>query len=212
MRLVESAREGFSEPVVEVWRDDEFVGQVYWDEEGEVAVVNIYPDEAGDVIDVELGELLGALEMAERIVTPEEFQSDLLIGEPGGDASGGAEDWSDEHPSTLALVGEFDPQAAHRSEDGEGFFPRPVAQEFIRRCDELDLAVVEMEGFDLEENILKPRPNLNLVVRVPDVSEWAIFRPAANATAFDTLTDWPVRSSLVVAFVVQQPDGETFVA
>ncbi len=36
MRLVETDREGFDEPVVELWRDDEFVGMVFWD--GDTAV------------------------------------------------------------------------------------------------------------------------------------------------------------------------------
>ena len=216
MRIVESEREGFDEPVVELWRDDEFIGMVFWD--GDVAVVQIYPDDDGDVFDLEVGELAQVLEMAERIVTPEEYLDELTVGmledqdEQEADDELDDEDWSGEHPATLELVGEFDPRAAHRSSDGEGFFPRDVALEFIRRCDELDLAVAEMEGFDLERNILKPRPNLNLTVRVPGVADWSTFRAAANAMALDTLTGWPVRSSLVVAFVVQQPDGDSFVA
>ena len=69
-----------------------------------------------------------------------------------------------------------------------------------------------MEGFDLEANLLKPRPNLSLTVRVPGVADWSTFRAAANAMALDTLSGWPTRSSLVIAFVVQQPDGESIVA
>ena len=41
---------------------------------------------------------------------------------------------------------------------------------------------------------------------------WSEFRTYANATAADTLRIWPSRSSLVVAFVIQQPDAETIVA
>ena len=208
MRIVESEREGFDEPVVELWRDDEFVGMVFWD--GDVAVAQVYPDAAGDVFDLDLGELVQVLEMAERIVTPEEFLVDLGVAERESDVDGD-EDWSGEHPATVELVGEFDPQAAHRTTDGEGFFPRDVAVEFIRRCEELDLAITEMEGFDLEANVLKPRPNLSLTVRVPGVSDWSTFRAAANAMALDTMASWPQRSSLVIAFVVQQPDGESFV-
>ena len=210
MRIVESEREGFDEPVVELWRDDEFVGMVFWD--GDVAVVQVYPDGDGDVFDLDLGELVQVLEMAERIVTPEEMLEGM--GAEGFVVTEGEEeeDWSGEHPATLELVGEFDPQAAHRTADGEGFFPRAVAVEFIRRCDELGLAVAEMEGFDLEGNILKPRPNLTLTVRVPGVGDWSTFRAAANAMAMDTLSGWPQRSTLVIAFVVQQPDGESFVA
>ncbi len=209
MRIVESEREGFDEPVVELWRDDEFIGMVFWD--GDVAVAQVYQDGDGDVFDLDLGELVQVLEMAERIVTPEEFLEDLgLAVSDQGEAD--EADWSDEHPATIELVNEFDPQAVHRTPDGEGFFPRAVAESFIRRCEELDLAVAEMEGFDLEGNILKPRPNLTMTIQVPGVTDWATFRAAANAMAADTLSGWPPRSSLVIAFVVQQPDGESIVA
>jgi hypothetical protein len=33
----------------------------------------------------------------------------------------------------------------------------------------------------------------------------------ANETASITLGNWPKRASMVVAFVIQQPDGETIV-
>ena len=82
----------------------------------------------------------------------------------------------------------------------------------LQNCDELDLAVVEIEGFDYDGLVLKPRPQLILGVSLPGMDNWQVFRPAANALAQDTLSDWPSRSTLVVAFVVQQPDGETFVA
>lgn len=210
LRIVESERDDFEEPVVEIWRDDDFVGMVFWDED--VAVVQIYPDTGGDVYDLELGDLFRVMELAEAIVTPEEFRTaDDDVGGiefDGGDEQG----WEDEHPATIALVNEFDPQAAHRSADGEGFFPADVAFDFITRCDELDLAVVEMEGFDFEGRVLKPRPQLVLNVSLPGMDSWEVFRPAANALARSTLDEWPTRATLVVAFVVQQPDGETFVA
>jgi hypothetical protein len=217
LRIVESERDGFDGPIVELWRDDEFVGMVFWDEDA--TIVQIYPDEDGDVKDLEARELMRVLDIAERIVSPvadEEEFSDLRAAFGGsvvsGDAPADDDEWGDEHPSTLTLVGEFDPQAVHRTEDGEGFFPKDVADEFIRRCDELDLAVVEMEGFDLEGRSLIPRPNMSLIVRVEGDTDWSVFRATANGRALDTLQEWPSRSSLVVAFVVQQPDGETFVA
>ena len=209
MRIVESEREGFDEPVVELWRDDEFIGMVFWD--GDVAVAQIYPEGGGDVFDLDLGELVQILEMAERIVTPEEYLDDIGLTAAVEDDTDD-EDWSGEHPATLELVNEFDPKAVHRTPDGEGFFPRAVAEDFISRCEELDLAVAEMEAFDLESNILKPRPNLTMTIQVPGVADWSTFRAAANAMAADTLAGWPHRSTLVIAFVVQQPDGESFVA
>ena len=214
MRIVESDREGFDEPVVEIWRDSEFIGMVFWDDE--LAIAQIFPDADGDVYDLDLGELFRVLGLAEAIVTPEEFRTDG-DGFGGSDSGieppeGGDDGWDDEDPATVALVTEFDPQAVHRSADGEGFFSRQVAFEFISRCGELDLAVVEMEGFDLDGAVLKPRPQLVLGVSLPGMNNWQVFGPAANAFVRDTLSDWPRRSSLVVAFVVQQPDGETFVA
>ncbi len=214
LRILESKRDGFDGPIVELWRDDEFVGMVFWDEDA--AIVQIYPDDDGDVKDLDARELMRVLDMAERIVSPdagdEEFAD--LRAEFGGSVVSGddREGWDNEHPATLSLVGEFDPQAVHRTDDGEGFFPRDVADAFIRRCDELDLAVVEMEAFDLDGASLIPRPNMNVVIRVQGETEWNVFRPAANARALDALHEWPSRESLVVAFVVQQPDGETFVA
>ncbi len=216
LRIVESERDGFDGPIVELWRDDEFVGMVFWDEDA--TIVQIYPDDDGDVKDLEVRELMRVLDMAERIVSPaaddEEF-ADLRATFGGSvvtDDAGGADGWDDEHPSTVTLVGEFDPRAVHRTEDGEGFFQKDVADEFIRRCDELDLAVVEMEAFDLEGRSLIPRPNMDVLIRVQGETDWSVFRSTANGRALDSLHEWPSRSSLVVAFVVQQPDGETFVA
>lgn len=210
MRITETDREDFDEPVVELWRDDEFIGMVFWDED--TAVVQIYPDDDGDVKDLDARELIRVIDLAERIVSPvvaddEEFAD--LRSSLGAAVDGG---WDDEDPATMTLVEEFDPLVAHRTDDGEGFFTRPVGQEFIRRCDELGLAVVEMEAFDLEGSTLIPRPNLSFTARADGVSDWNVFQPAANVRAVDTLTDWPSRPSLVVSFVVQQPDGETFVA
>ena len=67
LRIVETEREDFDGPIVELWRDDDFVGMVFWD--GEAAVVQIYPDEDGDVHDLEIRELLQTLDTAERMRT-----------------------------------------------------------------------------------------------------------------------------------------------
>jgi len=214
MRIVETEREEFDEPVVELWRDDEFVGMVFWDDD--TAIVQIYVDEDGDVKDIDARDLIRVLDIAEQIVSPIEHDEALAglraelqgVGEDEED-----EEWGDEHPSTVALVDEFDPQATHRSEDGEGFFSKTIATEFVTRCDQLDLAVVEMEAFDLEGESLIPRPNLSLTIRVEDGTiDWDGFRAAANVRVADALADWPSRATLVISFVVQQPDGETFVA
>ena len=215
LRIVETDREGFDEPVVEIWMENEFVGMVFWD--GSATVVQIYPAGDDDVHDLEVRDLFRVLEMAERIVDPLAFdQVDGLIQVGGSRAQtkreDEAEDWSDEDPATVDLLSEFDPLAAFRSEDGEGFFRRDVALNFVRRCQELRLAVVEMEAFDLVGEELKARPGLELVVGPQPVMSPTEFQAHANATALDHLDGWPRRESLVVAFVVQQLDGETIVA
>ena len=214
LRIVETDREDFDEPVVEIWMENEFVGMVFWD--GTATVVQIYPAGDDDVHDLEVRDLFRVLEMAERIVDPLAFdQVDGLI-QVGARAQSKREDegddWSEEDPATVELLSEFDPLAALRSEDGEGFFPRDVALSFVRRCQELRLAVVEMEAFDLVGGELKARPGLELVVQPQPVMSPAEFQTHANATALDHLDGWPRRESLVVAFVVQQLDGETIVA
>lgn len=210
LRIVETDREGFDEPVVELWRDDEFVGMVFWD--GEATVVQVYPAATGDVHDLDLRDLLRVLDTAERIVDPFAMDADDGLEELRRSVAEPADRWEDEDPTTLELVEEFDPQAVHRSEEGEGYFPGSIAPSFITRCEELGLAVVEMEGFDWDGRALSARPGLELMVRPETTMSWAEFRSYANARAADTLNDWPTRESLVVAFVVQQPDGETFVA
>lgn len=218
MRILETEREGFDEPVVELWRDDEFIGMVFWDDEA--TVVQIYADEDGDVKDLELRELIRVLDLAEQIVSPDfddEFADirGALRHIEGGEVSGGdvvQGPWDDEDPAVAALLGEFDPNAAHRTEDGEGFFPLESAKAFIARSDELGLAVVEMEGFDLEMGRLIERPNQSMLTRVDNPTGWDVFRPAANARAAEVLESWHARDTLVIAFVIQLPNGDTIVA
>jgi hypothetical protein len=215
IRIVETEREDFDEPVVELWMENEFVGMVFWD--GAATVVQIYPAADDDVHDLEVRELFRVLEMAERIVDPMAFDQVEGLVQVGGVRAQAkreetADDWSEEDPATVELLLEFDPLAAFRSEDGEGFFPRDVALRFVRRCQDLRLAVVEMEGFDLVAGELKARPGLELVVGPQPVMSASEFQAHANATALDHLDGWPRRDSLVVAFVVQQLDGETIVA
>ncbi len=141
IRIVETEREDFDEPVVELWMDKEFVGMVFWD--GSSTIVQIYPAGDEDVHDLEMRDLFRALEMAERIVDPLAFdQVEGLVQLGGGRAQAKREepedDWSEEDPSTVELLSEFDPLAAFRSEDGEGFFPKDVAERFVRRCLRID--------------------------------------------------------------------------
>jgi len=207
IRLAETERDDFDGTIVEFWREDDFIGMVFWD--GESPIVQIYPDADGEVQDLDVFELQQLLDTAVRMVDPhgdEDFaELKAAVAEVTGDDAG-------IHPATADLLEEFDPQAVFRTDDGEGFFPKNVAEAFIMKCEELDLAAVEMEGFDLEGSTLIPRPKLDLQVTPQSVMTWSEFRTFANITAQDTLRIWPNRDSFVVAFVIQQPDTETIVA
>jgi len=198
LRIVETERAGFDQTVVELWRGEEFVGMVFWD--GSASVVQIYP--AGDdVHDLEMNDLLRVLDTAQRMVDPFAYEQAEGVVQLDG-----------EDPATTALTAEFDPQAVHRTEDGEGFFPVGAAPAFIDRCEELGLAVVEMEGFDLVSGELKGRPGLTLMVRPEEgTTSFSEFVSYANDLVRTQLSNWPQRDSMVIAFVIQQPDGETIV-
>jgi hypothetical protein len=211
LRIVETDRPEFDEPVVELWRDDEFVGMVFWD--GEETIAQIYPDRDGDVHDLEVNDLLRVLDTAMRIVAPEEALED-----DDGDylqafnASVVEGEWDEEDPATAAFASEFDSRVVYRTDDGEGFFDRATAIEIVERCNELDLAVVELDGFDLEGATLIPRPELGVAISAPPGMDWRVQRAAANAQVAESLEGWPDRQTLVAAFAIQQPDGETFIA
>jgi hypothetical protein len=212
IQMVETERDDFDGTIVELWRGDDFIGMVFWD--GEAPIVQIYADGDGDVQDLDVREIQQLLDTALQIVDPGAFDDDFAaLKEAVAEAvDETADETSELHPTTASLLGEFDERAVYRTDDGEGFFRRGDAEGFIEKCEELDLAVVEMEGFDLEGEKLSPRPNLNLIVTPQKVMTWSEFRTFANATAADTLRLWPSRESLVIAFVIQQPDSETIVA
>jgi hypothetical protein len=211
LRIVETDRPDFEEPVVELWREDDFVGMVFWD--GEESIVQIYPDSDGDVHDIEVEDLLRVLDLAIRIVTPAdqlgEDEGDYLAGF-NATAPEGA--WDDEDPATRALTDEFDDRVVLRTEDGEGFFDRDVALEMLSRCEELGLAIIEAAAFDLEGAVLIPRPEMGVAIAAPGGLDWGVRRAAANAQIRAALEAWPSRPTLVAAFVIQQSDGESFVA
>lgn len=204
--FVETDRDDFDGPIVEFWRGDDFVGMVFFD--GEDTIVQFYPDGDGDVQDLPVAELQALLDTAMRIVDPDALEEDLGALR----AAAGSHDWDEDHPATTELLGEFDARVVYRSDDGEGFFPRSIAQSFIARCEELDLAVVEMEAFHLTDGELVAIPEHDLVVNPQPMMSWAQFRTYANATAANALAGWSSDDSVVVAFVFQQPDEEIIVA
>jgi len=208
IQLVETERDDFDGTIVEMWRGDDFVCMVFWD--GDTPIVQFYPDGSGDVQDLDVREIQQLLDTALQMVDPHAFDDDFsALREAVAEA---AHEADDVHPATAALLTEFDERAVYRTDDGEGFFHRGAAEAFIEKCGELDLCVVEMEGFDLDGETLIPRPQMNLIVTPQKMMSWSEFRTYANATAADALRIWPSRDTLVVAFVIQQPDNETIVA
>ncbi len=186
---------------------------VFWD--GEESIVQIYPDRYGDVFDLELGDLMRALDMAIRIVTPlDQFSEDETEGSFLQEYNAGAPEgeWDEESPATRSFTDEFDSQVVFRAEDGEGFYDGATALEMVARCEQLGLAVVEIDAFDLEGSVLIPRPELGVFVDAPAGMDFSVRAAAANAQVRAGLEAWPSRSSLVAALVIQQPDGESFVA
>ncbi|MFQ5555565.1 MAG: hypothetical protein ACE5GC_09400 [Acidimicrobiia bacterium] len=210
LRINEKDHPDFDEPIVELWRENEFVGYVFWDED--VPVVQVFPDGDGDPFDLDVHDLARILDVAQQIVTPDVFAEDPELSTlsrriaESGEVEGG---WSDEDYRIVELSQEFDDRAVHRDADGEGFFARAEAEALIAKCEHLGVAVVEMEALDWDGRSLTPRPDLHLMVRAEPGAEWPAFRPQANATVAARLDDWPRRDSLVVSFVVQLPDGET---
>ena len=210
LRIVEKDHADFDEPVVELWRENEFVGYVFWDED--MAVVQFYADKDGEPFDLDLTDMLRVLDIAAQIVIPDLIEGDpelATISERIAAATGTTDEWEDEDHRIVELSQEYDLLAAPRDEDGEGFFHRPEAKALIARCEGLGLAVVEMEGLDWNGATLTPRPDLHIVIEGQPGAEWGIFRSQANATASARLDVWPQRDTLVVSFVVQLPDGST---
>ncbi len=208
IRLNETEREDFDGPIVELWRDDAFIGMVFWD--GEAPILQVYPD-GDDVHDLDVRELQLILDTAIRIVDPDAFDREMDELRSAA-AAGDPETWGDEHPATVELLAEFDTRAVHRDVDGEGFFSKDVAMSFIARCEELDLAVVEMDGLSLADGEVSSIDGLDLEVPDQPLMTWSGFRSYCNATAQSVLGSWPNDPTLVVAFVLRQPDGEDIVA
>lgn len=206
IRIIETEREDFDGPIVELWRDDDFIGFVFWD--GESTILQVYPDGDGDVHDIDVAELQMLLDTATRIVDPDAFAEEM----DDLRTAAASQSWGDEHPATAELLAAYDAKALHRTEDGEGFFAAELAAAFVAKCEELDLAVTEMEGFDLVDGELSADSSLMVAVQDQPMMTWSQFRAFANTTAQQALATWPLRETLVVAFVFRQPDGQDIVA
>jgi hypothetical protein len=210
LRIIETDREEFDGTVAELWREDEFVGMVFWD--GERLIADFYPDEGEESVEIDVADLLRALDLAARMVAPYEDEEDDEYEYFDGDDD--VEGWESEDPRVVELVTEFDPLAVHRSEGGRGFFLPDVAAEFVDTCERLGLAVLEVEGFGWDGEDVERRPEM-LAIMAPSegaTQGWDEHRPAANLRAREVIAGWPNDGSVVVGFVVAEPGGESFVA
>lgn len=179
--------------VVDLIEEDRVVGLVY--EDGGTLFAEFHPDEEGGPWVFEAADLQRALDTAAAML--------------GVDAEEAGEGGID---PVEAMAAEFDPAAAHRGPEDEGFYPLGVAARMLARCGDLGLAMVYLEGADLRGGELAP-----LAGHQADLGEanegqpWALFRAECNTQARALLERWPRRPDFVVAVEVQDASGERFV-
>jgi hypothetical protein len=190
LRIREATRADWEGPVVEVWDDDALVAQVWRDDEE--VLVEVLSDADGDPFLLDVPSLIGVLDTAARIL--------------------GVEETGDEGDPLDRLAEEFDHLAAHRGAEDEGFYPVQVAVPFIRRCEQLGLAVISVEGFTMVAGEPAATPGYALRVADPlDDEPWATFRAGANLQVEAVVERWPRKPGFVVAFELRDPSGEDYV-
>ncbi len=215
MFFKETTPEGWDDPVAELWDDDEFVGQVYFD--GVDVMTQLYPTPDGEPRVLEVAELMRVLELAARVVTPDDGEELSELRTALGTETGRKDDARDDEGSDdLGAVGvladAFDDAAAHRGEEDEGFYPRDAVVAMVRRCNDLDLAVVHLEGFDMRDGSVEAARGYMVDIGKAHRGEpWPTFRAGCNIQAEAVLEGWPLRPSFVVAIEIEDRNGEIFV-
>ena len=186
--------------VADLIEDGEVVGMAYEDEdEGEV-LLEFYPDADGEPRLYNLADLQRVLETIAAMFG--------AAGEPLElEAAAGPE----EH-AVDTLAAEFDPRAARRGPEDEGFYPLEVAVAIIQRCGDLGLAVINLEGFRLvaghEEPVGGCKADLASAYRG---EPWSVFLAGCNLQALAALERWPRRPGFGVTLEVQDAAGEVYV-
>ena len=183
-------------PIVELVEDGTSVGLVYLDEGRLYAEFVAEVD--GDRWAYEVDDLHRALDVAASMLAPPEPE------EPVDDPDA-------PHPvDRLATV--FDPQAIRRGEEDEGFFPLPVAVAMVRAASELDLAVVSLEGFTVNEGWIAPVSGCDVDIGAAhDGEPWPVFKAGCNVQAEAVLERWPRKPGFGVAVEVADASGERYV-
>jgi hypothetical protein len=198
------AREATSDewdgPVVELVEDDQVVGIVYLD--GEALFAEFAPDSDGDAWAFEVSDLQTALDTASAMLLP---QGTSVLLEEGIRPDDG------KHPVDR-LASEFDDLSAHRGHEDEGFYPIDVASRIMGRCENLDLAIVSVEGFRRNEESVNSVPGMSVDTGDAHGGEpWPVFRSGCNIQAMALLERWAREPGLLLALEVGDADGERYV-
>lgn len=192
--------EDSDEPMVELVEEDRVVGVVYFEDGATYA--EFYPDEEGDAWAFDVADLQKVLDTARAIVDPD---APLVL--DGLAVPTGEDDPVD------ALATRFDDSAAFRGEEDEGFYPVTVVASIIEACNELDLAVVSLEGVTVQDHGVSPLLGHSAQIGEAHAGEvWPVFRAGCNVHAEAVLQRWAGRDSrFAVAIEVADRNGERFV-
>jgi hypothetical protein len=197
------AREGEpgdgEELVVELVEEERVVGVVYFDDG---AFAEFYPDEDGEPWAFDVGDLQRVLDTAVAMVDPE---APFVLEGPSRTDRG-------DHPVDT-LAERFDGAAAFRGEEDEGFYPLATVASITGICNQLDLAVVSLEGMTLDTDGVSPKWGHSIDIGEAHAGEaWPVFRAGCNVQAEAVLERWATAdSSFVIAVEVTDRDGERFV-
>jgi hypothetical protein len=195
----ESTREDWDGPVIDLVEDGAVVGCVYTDE-GEL-LAEFYSDEDADPWVFDVTELQKVLDVAVRMLEPEGERPP---------AAAEAEDAGIDPIDQLAS--EFDATATRRGEEDEGFYPIGAARHLVGRCDQLDLAVVQVEGFRARAGELETISGYSTDFGKAHRGEpWPLYRAGCNTQAAATLEHWGRQDEILVALEVEDRNGEVYV-
>jgi len=183
------------DPVVDLLADGRYVGMAYTRDDR--LHVEFLPSPEPCAFD--LTELQRALDVAAAILSGG-YENLEAPAQEGG--SSGID----------ALAAEFDPLAVRRGPEDEGFYPTDVAAQIVRRCGDLGLAVISLEGVAVHSAMVDPVAGCSSDIGDAYRGEpWAAFLAGCNTKASALLERWPHRSSFAVAFEVEDDAGEQYV-
>jgi hypothetical protein len=198
LHVRESTEGEWDMPVVELVEDGRVVGIAYLDDIELLA--EFYPDDEGEPWAFDVSDLQRALDTAQAMLLPE-----------GTDALADGADIGDQHPVDV-LASEFDDAAARRGEEDEGFYPRSVVAAILRRAEELDLAVVSLEGVIVHDGWVEPlSTHAADIGAAHDGEPWPAFKAGCNVLAGAYLERWPDREGFAIALEVADRDGDRYV-